>query len=577
MTPFISGASRMSLPKPFASAALAACLLYAHGALAIGGDFDSTFGNAGKTTLLVGANTVRHLVAAGPGGTTVAVRVGATSVDVQRFLDNGQADPSFGTSGTVALSSPAILPFAVAVQADGRVVLGGVPASSVAWGFMRLTAAGTIESTFGSGGTTIVPPGTGLGLDSMALQVLDDGRIVAVAFPIDNNAGPGANSGHATVLRLKSDGQPDATFGNGGVVDNAFGYAWTTQPVASERMLASGAVELARLTSDANVAVSRLRPDGSVDTSIGSGSMRVTAPPFSLAADQSPALQMLADGSLIVASIPFDIVLLGSDLQVARLSPLGVLDTSFGLGGIAGAHLPPMFLGPIAATPDGEIVVLLSRRDDNGFQALKLGYGARVDTRFDRPTTAPLYRATGAVMRVDGFAVILAETTTSVSLDGALYRMQAVGDIVEFYNSILDHYFMALDGTEAAGIDAGAAGPGWSRTHAAIAPGGLAPVCRFYGTPGIGPNSHFYTAQSAECALVKKDPGWTYEGTGFYTTRIESSAGCAAGLVPVHRLYNDGFAHGIDSNHRYVTELGLINLMKSRGWIYEGVVFCAKP
>jgi len=563
--------------KLFASAALGVCLVHAAGAFARGGDLDSTFGNAGKTTLLVGANTVRHLIAGGPNGTTVAVRVGATSIDVQRFLDNGTPDPAFGINGTSTLPSPAIVAFAAAVQPDGRVVLGGVPTSSVAWGFTRLTVTGAIDTTFGSGGTTIVPPGTGLGLDSMALQLLDDGRIVAVAYPIDNNTGPGANSGHVTVLRLGSNGQADATYGAGGVVDHVFGYAWNTHPVASERVLGNGTVEIARVMPDGSVGVSRLRPDGSVDSGVGPLATRIIATPFSLAADQSPALQMLADGSVIVVSMPFDIVLLGSDLQVARFSARGVLDTSFGLGGIAGAHLPPMFLGPILATPDGEIVVVVSRRDDNGFQAVKLGNNARTDTRFDRPATSPLYRVTDAAMRDDGYVTLLAETTTSASLDGALFRMQAVGDIVEFYNSVLDHYFIALDGVEAAGIDDGAAGPGWSRTHAALTPGGLAPVCRFYGTPGIGPNSHFYTAQSAECALVKKDPGWTYEGTGFYTTRITGSGTCAAGLVPVHRLYNNGFAHGVDSNHRYVTELGLINLMTSRGWIYEGVVFCAHP
>ena len=56
---------------------------------------------------------------------------------------------------------------------------------------------------------------------------------------------------------------------------------------------------------------------------------------------------------------------------------------------------------------------------------------------------------------------------------------------------------------------------------AADAPG-LSPVCRFYGTAGIGPNSHFYTSEPGECALVKTDRGWTYEGIAFYITRVEA-------------------------------------------------------
>ena len=45
---------------------------------------------------------------------------------------------------------------------------------------------------------------------------------------------------------------------------------------------------------------------------------------------------------------------------------------------------------------------------------------------------------------------------------------------------------------------------------------GLQAVCRFFGTPNVGPNSHFYTADAAECAKVKTYPAWTFEGIAFY-------------------------------------------------------------
>ena len=41
-------------------------------------------------------------------------------------------------------------------------------------------------------------------------------------------------------------------------------------------------------------------------------------------------------------------------------------------------------------------------------------------------------------------------------------------------------------------------------------------VCRFFGTPGKGLNSHFYTADAAECAKVKTLPAWTFEAIAFY-------------------------------------------------------------
>ncbi len=149
----------------------------------------------------------------------------------------------------------------------------------------------------------------------------------------------------------------------------------------------------------------------------------------------------------------------------------------------------------------------------------------------------------------------------------------------EFFNTALNHYFFTASSAEAAGISAGAAGPGWQSTlrsfkvfeNAQTAPANAAPVCRFYGTPGKGPNSHFYTFEGAECEAVKKDPGWLYEGTAFYAIKPTAS-GCEANNLPVYRVYNNRFAQN-DSNHRYVTDLALLAVMP--GWTLEGVVFCS--
>ncbi|MEP6702638.1 MAG: hypothetical protein ABJB04_06555 [Betaproteobacteria bacterium] len=163
--------------------------------------------------------------------------------------------------------------------------------------------------------------------------------------------------------------------------------------------------------------------------------------------------------------------------------------------------------------------------------------------------------------------------------------------IVEFYNQALDHYFITANAAEATAIDAGSAGPGWSRTGEAWKGwvGGPIPnaaeVCRFYGTPDIdpasgqrrGPNSHFYTVQPGECASVKLDPGWQYEFAGkFWMMKPTSTGatGCPSATQAVYRTYNNRFAQ-IDSNHRYMTDPTLYSQMLARGWTGEGVVMCA--
>lgn len=152
--------------------------------------------------------------------------------------------------------------------------------------------------------------------------------------------------------------------------------------------------------------------------------------------------------------------------------------------------------------------------------------------------------------------------------------------VIEFYNTNLNHYFMTGDSQEAAGIDNGAAGPGWSRTGYQLnawqtqseASATASVVCRFYGTPGVGPNSHFYTADAGECALVKQDPGWLYEGIALYAQPMQYGS-CPLGTTPVYRVYNNRWMYN-DSNHRFVTDSIVYQQMTQQGWVPEGLVMC---
>ena len=151
--------------------------------------------------------------------------------------------------------------------------------------------------------------------------------------------------------------------------------------------------------------------------------------------------------------------------------------------------------------------------------------------------------------------------------------------VVEFRNDSLNHYFITAEPAESALLDAGIIIPGWQRTGfnfkawARDDPHGL-PACRFFGTPGLGPNSHFYTISDYECWLTKANPYWLYEGIAF---NAEAPAGevCAANRIPVVRLYNNGM--GGQASHRFVTSHSEVREMVQRGWLIEGNVFCAIP
>ncbi len=158
--------------------------------------------------------------------------------------------------------------------------------------------------------------------------------------------------------------------------------------------------------------------------------------------------------------------------------------------------------------------------------------------------------------------------------------------VVEYYHQGLDNYFITSEPAEQAAVDAGAAGA-FLRTGDSFGVGGPSQVCRFYGNSNInpatgaihGPNSHFYTADAPECASLKAqfDPNaksWKFESNDFLTTPAVNGA-CPTGLVPVYRAYNNGFARGVDSNHRITANQVAYQQTVARGWIGEGIVMCA--
>ena len=149
-------------------------------------------------------------------------------------------------------------------------------------------------------------------------------------------------------------------------------------------------------------------------------------------------------------------------------------------------------------------------------------------------------------------------------------------NVVEYYAASLNHYFMTAFSDEEAKLDAQTPIAGWTRTGESFpaysaAAAGLSTVCRFFGTPGLGVNSHFYTGFDFECNAVKKLAGWTFEADAFYIAA--NVAQCAANTRPVFRLYNNGM--GGEPNHRYTTSWPLISDMQVEGWALEGVAFCA--
>jgi len=145
-------------------------------------------------------------------------------------------------------------------------------------------------------------------------------------------------------------------------------------------------------------------------------------------------------------------------------------------------------------------------------------------------------------------------------------------DAVEYYHAAFDHYFVTAIADEITKLDNGTF-VGWARTgrqfKVYVAAGsGLLPVCRFFSTSFDPKSSHFYTALASECTIVKASPDWHFEGEVFFVAAPDGEGNCAAGTLPVYRLYNQG--QGAAPNHRFTIDLGVRAEMLGKDWIPEG-------
>ena len=150
-------------------------------------------------------------------------------------------------------------------------------------------------------------------------------------------------------------------------------------------------------------------------------------------------------------------------------------------------------------------------------------------------------------------------------------------DVVEFHHAGFNHYFLTADPGEITKLDTGVF-QGWARTGYGFrayaigsSPGPATnPVCRYYGLPAAGLDSHFYSASAVECYQVYKLFGhaWQQESDNVFQIDLPDTltGACPIGTIAIYRVYNNR----ADVNHRYMTNLAVRAQMEAAGWIREG-------
>jgi uncharacterized delta-60 repeat protein len=269
------------------------------------GSVDATFNNNGKfTSAAGGTQTAAQSIAVQPDGKFVVAGYGGGAVKgfvpykflLFRFSEGG-LDKSFGSGGTVLTQIPGGdgQAYSIAVQTDGKIVIGGIASSGTAFGLSlaRYDASGSPDSSFGNNGLLIVG-GNSLG-EAVDVLMQPDGKIVAVGSVNFSN------SKDFAVLRFNPDGSPDAGFGTGGKVLTAVSdvsdaaLAGALQP--DGKIVVAGYSHNYATGSNFKAALVRYNSNGALDTTFGTGGI-VSAPAgFSL----YDAI-VLADGRILAVS-----------------------------------------------------------------------------------------------------------------------------------------------------------------------------------------------------------------------------------------------------------------------------------
>jgi len=122
---------------------------------------------------------------------SVGVAKHDVDVQVQRFNADGSVastSPAFDYSGATGIDQGRDGANAVAVQANGQALVGGSHFQSTAvFGLARVNADGTLDSTFGTGGTVLTSVNGDDAIDALLVQ--PDGKIIAVGFSENNSTG----------------------------------------------------------------------------------------------------------------------------------------------------------------------------------------------------------------------------------------------------------------------------------------------------------------------------------------------------------------------------------------------------
>jgi uncharacterized delta-60 repeat protein len=299
------------------------------------GSLDATFGTGGKVTTAIGTReNYAYSVVIQSDGKIVAAGHSSNGSNydfaLARYNADGSLDTTFGTGGTVttAIGTGNDYVYSVAIQSDRKIVVAGSAGygSHDDFALARYNADGSLDTTFGTGGKVTTAIGMWASAHSIAIQ--SDGKIVAAGLSAANSS----SYYDFALVRYNADGSLDTTFDTDGIVTTAIGAyhdeAYSVAVQSDGKIIAAGRSSDST-NSNAGFALVRYNADGSLDTTFGTGGKVTTA--IGTGNDYANSVAIQSGGKIVAAGHSYN----GSnyDFALVRYNADGSLDTTFGTSG----------------------------------------------------------------------------------------------------------------------------------------------------------------------------------------------------------------------------------------------------
>lgn len=320
------------------------------------GSADTTFGSAGSVITQLGTgSSIAYASVIQPDGKIILTGWCNNGNDFDfglvRYNTDGTPDTSFDSDGILisTLTSYDDLPTCIALQPDGKIIVGGYTTNGLQLGttIARYLTDGNLDTTFNGTGVVLTNfLSTYEKPYSIALQT--DDKIVLAGGTATNLL-----YGQILVLRYNSDGTADTTFGTAGRVTtdiNAFddeARAVIVQPDGKIIVTGCGIYPQATFAFG-DFIFARYLTDGTLDSTFANNGKKSL--PVGNYTDYANSMVLDSNNNIIAAGYSDFGTGTSSgynfDFALVRLTPTGVLDVTFANNGIL-AH-------PIG--PDDEIV-----------------------------------------------------------------------------------------------------------------------------------------------------------------------------------------------------------------------------